>query len=319
MTIRFGGSHEPEIVQVQVAQAPEVRSRAKEDVLRFAGFEPASIRDEFFTQKISEIRRLVITLVAEQAGFSSAEVEILVDGRKTLDEAAFKAAFRRITSGVRVLPEALRKSISEAKVVTCGHPGRSWKLLGTLPRVTKADEMLEKITSGYTVLFQNEGHLYSMERQWKAADMDVAALKRAAYTPGRVILETAIEANFTAEMLSKLLPKAELVGDKVIATYGYAQVVFDFATGMIDDARILKHVTARGRVLSQNTVLGLFALSLNRVTTQSAVDAKIKASATSIFEEKNTGYGFRTDNSRHEAVIRNKVGILGSGTVSHDL
>jgi len=306
--IRFGGSHEPEIVQV--TQAPEVRTRAKEEVLRFAGFEPASIRDEFFTQKISEIRRLVISLVGEKAGFSTAEVEVLVDGRKTLDEAGFKAAFRRIQSGVRILPEALRKSISESKVVTCGHPGRIWKVLGALPRVTRNDEMLEKITAGASILFQNESHLAVVERQWKATDMDVAVLKRAAYTPARAILETALEANFTAEMLSKLLPKAVLDGDKVIATYGYAQVVFDFAEGMIDDARVLKHVTARGRVLSRNTVLGLFALSLTRVTTQASVDAKLKASATSIFEEKNTGYGFRAEDSRHEAVIRNKVGIL---------
>lgn len=288
----------------------ETYTTIKADIVKAAGYDPELLPPEAYEVSLGELRGLLAHLAWEDAGFDSIELTLLTKGRVDLGEAQFKGILRRAKSGVRALPRAFLKAHADGKLLRFGALPNAFRMaLGELDKVGSTD-LKGRIEAGYHVLFLSEGQLKKVLRTWERAGHPAESLLDAAFTPERIILEVVRETGFTPDKLAALLPKATVKGPVVTAKFGYAEIDFHFETGHIGEHKVLKRVVSMGRKLDTATVIGLFALSLDGVTTQSTAEAKLKAAAPSIFEEPNTGYGLRIENSRHEEVIKNKIGIL---------
>lgn len=312
MTIRFDGSHVPN-VQVTNLQ-PEGYTRAKAEAVRLAGFEPSSLAPEFFSKKISEIRGALLSVVAAKFGYTRAEAMILAEGREAVDEALLKRGLRRISAGVRILPAELRAAVDTDKVVLYGEATKVVSAaFPNAERIKDLKELSEKITAGFHVLIPTQRRLNLVVRDLARKGMDVEAFKKAAWSPERIQVQIAVETSWSPSVLAALLNKAEVsVEDPnlVVAQYGAARVTFNLATCVVEGQELLPNQYAMGQILDRRAVLALFALSLHKVVTEAQAKKRLKGAVHAIFVERNTGYGFRKDDSRHEAAIRGKVGLF---------
>lgn len=274
------------------ADAKEGYDKHKAQAVREAGFDPASLRPEAYEHKLNALRFALIEAAALKAGFAKAEVALMAEGRTVLGEAEFKAALRRIRAGARMLPSRFVSLVNDAKLVRFGEATKVMKMaFGDLAKVDPSKLAAKILDDNVSVLFNNEYQLKETKASWERNKLPVARLMAAAWTPERLILRAAIETGYTAEKLATLLPGAKLDErdpNKVLVTYGYAEVAFDFGAGYIADLKLLKQLVCMGTELDHATVLGLIALSLVDVTRQGSAEAKIRANAPSIYEEPNT-------------------------------
>ncbi len=293
------------------ATTNQSRTKVKEMTATFAGFDIESID---YTQSLEAIQLELAVRKLREAGYHETEISVLTrKGRKAeptkLLKGHFTGIIRQVNLGQRVFTPEVLNAFESGELAFHGRVHLAHrKAMPNVPVIRKVEDALKHAKEGKYLLVGSEAQLSKLLVGLDDADREYVLEN--ATTTERITRDTILAANIDAKSLVTFFEKAKLDNSVVRVTYGYTEVAFDFAAGAINGKKLLPHVMCLGLPLNPQQTIAFFALTLSGVNRQASAEAKVNAAAPSLFEEEDYGYHQRHDDSRHMAVISNKVGVL---------